>query len=67
VPGKRYTKQELADRNGLTLYEDFDAASAECLSRLDNELQTIKHLMVRKFPQLDLSSIQPIKDRIVNT
>ncbi|CAM9481121.1 unnamed protein product [Heterosigma akashiwo] len=55
--GRRtYTRDELAARNGLTLYDDFDDFSAECLAAIDNELQQIRHALCRACPQLDLSS-----------
>jgi hypothetical protein len=67
TPGRTYTKDEIKAREGMTLYEDFDPLSSEILSKLDNELQTIKICLVRRFPQLDLSAILPIKDRITTT
>jgi len=64
--GKRaYTMEELKARNGLTLYEDFDELSAEELACLDNELQQIKCAMLKRYPELDLSSILPIGQRVV--
>jgi len=63
--GKRtYTKEELAARNGLTLYETIDEFSAECLRALDNELQQIKLALLLRYPQLDLSAVPPIDERI---
>lgn len=60
-----YSMDELEKRKGLTLYEDFDALSAEYLAHLDNELQTIKIALCLHYPQLDLSEVQPIKERII--
>ena len=39
--------------------------SAEKLAKLDNELQTIRMALVLRFPQLNLSQLPPIKERIV--
>ena len=50
----------------MTLYEDFDALSAELLAKLDNELQTVKIAMLQHFPQLDLSAVLPVKERIIS-
>ncbi|CAM9481053.1 unnamed protein product [Heterosigma akashiwo] len=64
--GRRtYTRDELAARNGLTLYDDFDDFSAECLAAIDNELQQIRHALCRACPQLDLSYVPPIGERIL--
>jgi opine dehydrogenase len=63
--GKTYSKAELEERKGLTLYEDFDALSAEYLGKLDNELQSIKLSLCARFPALDLSNVMPIKERII--
>jgi opine dehydrogenase len=63
--GKRtYSKEELAARNGLTLYETIDELSAEILKCLDNELQQIKLALLQRYPQLDLSFVPPIDERI---
>jgi len=61
-----YSMEQLEERKGLTLYEDFDALSAEYLAKLDNELQTIKIALCLHYPQLDLSAVPPIKERIIN-
>lgn len=42
-----------------------DEYSAELLCVLDNELQQIKAALLQRFPQLDLSFIMPIGERIV--
>jgi len=62
---RTYTHDELKARSGLTLYEDFDALSTEYLARLDNELQIIKEALTAHFPQLNLSAVLPIKERII--
>ncbi|TFJ86461.1 hypothetical protein NSK_002118 [Nannochloropsis salina CCMP1776] len=65
--GKRsYSRRELEAREGLTLYKGMDEYSAECLATLDNELQQIKFALLQRFPQLDLSYVMPIGERIVN-
>lgn len=46
-------------------YADFDEASAEHLARLDNELQQIKLGLEGRYPQLDLSAVLPIGERVV--
>lgn len=46
-------------------YEDFDALSAELLAKLDNELQTVRVALLQRFPQLDLSPVLPVKERII--
>jgi len=48
TPGKTYTKEELVERSGMTLYEDFNARSAETLTKLDNELQVSPARRVRE-------------------
>jgi len=64
--GKRtYSLAELKKRQGLTLYEDFDELSAELLSVLDNELQQIKFGLLQRYPDLDLSHVIPLGERIV--
>ncbi|CAM9993350.1 unnamed protein product, partial [Choristocarpus tenellus] len=59
-----YTKTQLAERKGLTLYDNFDELSAETLSAIDNELQQIKLSLLQRFPQLDLSCVLPIGERV---
>ena len=44
---------------------DLDRNLSVILSQLDNELQQIKFAILQRVPQLDLSSILPIGDRIV--
>ncbi|RLN96080.1 hypothetical protein BBJ28_00005058 [Nothophytophthora sp. Chile5] len=64
--GKRtYTHEELKQREGLTLYADFDEFSAEQLTMLDNELQQVKYALLQRFPALDLSDVLPMGDRVV--
>lgn len=59
-----YSMEELEAAKSLELYEDFDPLSAELLACLDNELQTIKIGLNLHFPQLDLSAVPPITQRI---
>ncbi|CAB1098897.1 unnamed protein product [Ectocarpus sp. CCAP 1310/34] len=61
---KTYSKAELEERKGLTLYDNFDEFSAETLAAIDNELQQIKLALLQRFPQLDLSSVFPIGQRV---
>jgi hypothetical protein len=63
--GKRvYSKEELKARDGLTLYEDMDEFSAEQLAAVDNELQQIKFALLQRYPELDLSFVRPLGERI---
>mmetsp|Transcript_18861 Transcript_18861/g.24307 ORF Transcript_18861/g.24307 Transcript_18861/m.24307 type:complete len:438 (-) Transcript_18861:281-1594(-) len=62
---KCYSKQQLEARRGLTLYDDFDEFSAETLAAIDNELQQVRAALVQRFPQLDLSFVLPIGERIL--
>ncbi|CAM9320232.1 unnamed protein product, partial [Chrysoparadoxa australica] len=62
---RTYTRQELKARNGDTLYDNFDAISSETLATLDNELQQVRAALVKRVPQLDLSYVLPITERIV--
>ncbi len=62
---RTYSKAELEARDGFTLYKGMDEYSAEWLAVLDNELQQIKLALLQRFPQLDLSFIMPIGERIV--
>lgn len=62
---KSYTREELKARDGLTLYEDMDELSAEWLAVLDNELQQIKLALLQRYPELDLSLVLPIGQRVV--
>lgn len=48
-------------------YEDMDDFSAKMLENLDNEIQAIKKAIVTKYPQVDLSGVKPMKDRIKDT
>lgn len=47
------------------LYTEFDAEAAKYLALLDEELQTIKNALVAKCPNLDLSTVMPIQERII--
>ncbi|KAG5183184.1 NAD/NADP octopine/nopaline dehydrogenase [Tribonema minus] len=60
-----YDRAEIERRNGMTLYDNFDEFSAEVLATIDNELQQIKAALCQRFPQLDLSYVTPIGERIV--
>mmetsp|Transcript_16200 Transcript_16200/g.32315 ORF Transcript_16200/g.32315 Transcript_16200/m.32315 type:complete len:433 (+) Transcript_16200:184-1482(+) len=62
-----YTREELEASKSLELYKDFDPLSAEILACLDNELQTIKLGLTLHFPQLDLTLVPPIAQRICET
>jgi opine dehydrogenase len=62
---KSYSHAELAARNGLTLYADMCEAGAENMAMLDNELQQIKFGLLRRYPQLDLSLVMPMGERII--
>jgi len=63
---RTYTKEELGERNGLTLYKDMDANGAEIMQKADNELQQVRLALVQRFPQLDLSMVMPMAERIVH-
>lgn len=47
------------------LYTEFDAEAAKYLALLDAELQKIKEALVAKCPNLDLSTVMPIQERII--
>eukprot|EP00054_Salpingoeca_dolichothecata_P013980 m.78387 g.78387 ORF g.78387 m.78387 type:complete len:398 (+) comp20750_c0_seq3:137-1330(+) len=47
------------------LYRDFDDASAEALEGLDAELQRLKKSLLQICPELDLSNVRPLKERIL--
>ncbi|CDI82731.1 opine dehydrogenase, putative [Eimeria acervulina] len=47
------------------LYTEFDAEAAKYLALLDAELQSIKRSLISKFPNLDLSTVLPIQERII--
>ncbi|ESS33856.1 NAD/NADP octopine/nopaline dehydrogenase, alpha-helical domain-containing protein [Toxoplasma gondii VEG] len=47
------------------LYNQFDEMSAEWLEKLSTELQAIKKALTARFPELDLSSVLPIKERVI--
>ena len=46
------------------LYEGLDQASADEIQFLDNEIQATKHALLKRYPQLDLSQVMPIKERV---
>lgn len=46
------------------LYAELDDASADTIQSLDDEIQAIKKEIVRRYPQIDMSPLQPIKQRI---
>lgn len=47
------------------LYTEFDAEAATYLGQLDAELQAIKNAVASKCPNLDLSTVMPIQERII--
>eukprot|EP00922_Rhytidocystis_sp_ex-Travisia-forbesii_P070138 GHVS01104834.1.p1 GENE.GHVS01104834.1~~GHVS01104834.1.p1 ORF type:complete len:261 (-),score=24.92 GHVS01104834.1:422-1204(-) len=47
------------------LYSDMDDRSAQWLQRLDDELQSIRRGLEDRYPQLDLSRVLPLGQRIV--
>ena len=46
------------------LYAELDDASADAIQSLDDEIQAIKKEIVRRYPQIDMSPLHPIKERI---
>lgn len=46
------------------LYAGLDDASADAIQALDDEIQAIKKEITRRYPQIDLSPVHPIKQRI---
>lgn len=46
------------------LYAELDDASADAIQSLDDEIQAIKKEIVRRYPQIDMSALHPIKQRI---
>lgn len=46
------------------LYEELDEDSAKEIQLLDNEIQEIKKALLKKYPNIDLSMVMPIKERI---
>jgi len=46
------------------LYAELDDASADAIQALDDDIQAIKAAIVAKYPQIDMSALHPIKDRI---
>ena len=47
-----------------SLYKNITKSSAAILGELDSEIQLIKGKLSVKYPELDLSSVKPIKERI---
>ncbi|KAL8272668.1 hypothetical protein Esti_003372 [Eimeria stiedai] len=47
------------------LYTEFDAEAAKYLGLLDAELQAIKQAIIKRCPNLDLSTVMPIQERII--
>eukprot|EP01015_Nassula_variabilis_P023881 TRINITY_DN4507_c0_g1_i6.p1 TRINITY_DN4507_c0_g1~~TRINITY_DN4507_c0_g1_i6.p1 ORF type:complete len:210 (+),score=36.52 TRINITY_DN4507_c0_g1_i6:108-737(+) len=47
------------------LYEDMDDISADMLQKLDDEIQMIKNAIQQKNSFTDLSSVLPLKERII--
>ena len=47
------------------LYTEFDEEAAKYLGLLDKELQSIKKALTDKYPQLDLSTVLPTQERII--
>ncbi|CAM9401305.1 unnamed protein product [Phaeothamnion confervicola] len=62
---KTYSMAQLEERQGTFLYDNFDEFSAETLQALDNELQQVKIALQQRCPQLDLSFVPPIGERIM--
>lgn len=60
--GVRAYKQ---DEISWGLYTEFDAEAARHLEQLDAELQNIKKAIIKKCPQIDLSTVMPIQERII--
>lgn len=61
------------NNNNLTLldeqpffYASMNPCSADNIEKLSNEVQMIKYALLARFPQLDLSSIIPIDERIIS-
>jgi hypothetical protein len=46
------------------LYAGLDDASADAIQSLDDEIQAIKKAIMKRYPQIDMSPLQPIKQRI---
>jgi hypothetical protein len=47
------------------LYEDMDDFSADQMQKLDDEIQAIKQAILKKYPHVDLSTIIPLKERVI--
>ena len=46
------------------LYEGLDDESAAEIQCLDDEIQAIKHAILKEYPGIDLGQVLPIKERI---
>lgn len=70
-PGRVYSV--FKDWNGKSGYDpkdvprlyDLDEDSANEIQLLDDEIQAIKKAIVKQFPEIDLSPLMPIKERII--
>jgi opine dehydrogenase len=51
-------------KNLPKLYAELDDASADAIQSLDDEIQAIKKEITRRYPQIDMSPLHPIKKRI---
>lgn len=60
--GKRVYRE---DEIPWGLYSEFDDEAAKYLSLLDAELQAIKRALAARCPEIDLSTVIPIQDRII--
>ena len=57
-------KSGFAPKKLPKLYSELDDASADAIQSLDDEIQAIKAAIISKYPQIDMSPLHPIKDRI---
>ena len=46
------------------LYEGLDQQSADEIQGLDDEIQAIKKAILKQYPQMDLSQVLPLKERV---
>lgn len=53
------------DSKAIPRLYDLDEDSANEIQLLDNEIQDIKKAIVKEFPEIDLSLLLPIKERII--
>lgn len=56
--------QALKFKDVPLLYEDLDQKSADEIEALDNEIQDIKRAILKKYPQIELDHVIPMRDRI---